>query len=160
MRGAPLQQWAWLVMCCAALALAGCSSDNAASCASAIADGANRLKDSALTSLSVRLDLGVRKPYVVVIYPPFRSKADEQALDAIVPKAAAISYGGAAISPKAEGFANTLVVWQQGALATFSTGLRGVAQAQSVQAVAKDDGSPAEVTLTKRDGQVYITGIR
>jgi hypothetical protein len=158
MRGALLRRWAWLILFSGVLA--ACSSNNAASCASAISDGAKRLKSSALTSLSVRLDLGVRKPYVVAIYPPFRSKADELVLDSIVPNAAAVSYGGAAISPKAEGFSNTLVVWQQGALATFSAAFRSDAEAQSVLAVAKDDGSPAEVTLTKKGGQVYITGIR
>jgi len=158
MRGARLRRWAFPILLSGVLA--SCSSDNAATCSGAIADGAKRLKDSSLTSLSVRLDLGSRKPYVVVIYPPFRSKTDELLLDAIVPSATAISYGGAAISPKAEGFSNTLVVWQQGALATFSASFRDVAEAQSVLAVAKSDGSPAEVTLTKKGGEIYITGIR
>ena len=140
--------------------LAGCSSDNAATCANAIAAAAGRLKDSTQASLVVRLDLGVRKPYVVVIYPPFRTKADEAVLDQFVARAAAVSYGGAAISPKAEGFANTLVVWQQGALATFNASFRSAAEAPHVIGVAKDDGSPAEVTLTRQGGQVYITAIR
>ncbi|MFI5142500.1 MAG: hypothetical protein ACHQQS_14225 [Thermoanaerobaculales bacterium] len=158
MRKASLRRWGWLILLSGVLA--ACNSDNAASCASVISDGAKRLKSSALTSLSVRLDLGARKPYVVVIYPPFRTKADELLLDAVVPSAAAVSYGGAVISPKAEGFSNTLVVWQRGALATFNASFRDVAEAQSVLAVAKDDGSPAEVTLTKKGGQIYITVIR
>jgi hypothetical protein len=158
MRRLNIHRWA----CLLALAgmLTGCASDNAAKCASAIISGANRLRDSGLSTATVQLDLGVRKPYVVVIYPPFRSKADEAVLDAIVPKAEAISYGGATISPKAEGFTNTLVVWQQGALATFNTGFRSAAETQHVLAIAKDDGSPAELTLTRQGAQVYITAIR
>ena len=152
------RQWALIPL--VAMFLAGCSSDNAAKCASLISDGAKRLKDSSVSTVSVRLDLGERKPYVVVIYPPFRTKADEAILDRFVAKAAAVSYGGAAISPKAEGFANTLVVWQHGALATFNASFRSAAEAPHVIAVAKDDGAPADVTLVKQNGQVYITGIR
>ena len=97
-----MRRWAWLVLLSGALT--ACSSDNAATCSSAIADGAKRLKDSALTSLSMRLDLGARKPYVVVIYPPFRSKADELLLDAIVPVPPRLAMVALSFHPRPRGF--------------------------------------------------------
>ncbi len=140
--------------------LSACSSDNAGSVSAAIADGANRLKGSGQTQTTVRIQLPSPGPYVLVVYPPFRSAADEKFLDTIAPAALEMSQAGAAISPKAEGLLNTIVVWQKGKLATFDAGFRSAAGAKQVFGVVKQDASPAEVTLTRQGGAVYITAIK
>jgi hypothetical protein len=140
--------------------LSACSGNNASSVSGAIVDGANRLKGSGQTQTTVRVQLPDRIPYVLVIYPPFRNAADEKFLDTIAPAALEMSHAGAAISPKAEGLLNTIVVWQKGKLATFDAGFRSAAEAKQVLGVVKQDASPAEVTLTRQGGAVYITAIK
>ena len=140
--------------------LSACSSDNAGSVSTAIADGANRLKSSGQTQTTVRIQLPSPGPYVLVVYPPFRSAADEKFLDTIAPAALEMSHAGAAISPKAEGLLNTIVVWQKGKLATFDAGFRSAAEAKQVLGVVKQDASPAEITLTRQGAAVYITAIK
>jgi hypothetical protein len=140
--------------------LSACSGDNASSVSGAIVDGANRLKGSGQTQTTVRVQLPDRIPYVLVIYPPFRNAADEKFLDTIAPAALEMSHAGAAISPKAEGLLNTIVVWQKGKLATFDAGFRSAAEAKQVLGVVKQDASPAEVTLTRQGGAVFITAIK
>ena len=140
--------------------LSGCSADSAATVSDAITNGAARLKSSGQTQTTVRIQLPDRTPYVLVIYPPFRSPADEKFLDTLAPTALEMSHAGAAISPKAEGFLNTVVVWQKGKLATFSAGFRSAAEAKQALGVVKQDGSPAEATLTRQGGAVYITALK
>ncbi|HLE59967.1 MAG TPA: hypothetical protein VI700_00380 [Thermoanaerobaculaceae bacterium] len=93
---------------------------------------------------------------VIVVYPAVRTTEDEAELERIAPKALAISQAGAALSPKAEGFSDTLALWRQGSLATFSTSGRGVAEALMVLAVAKDKGGPTDITLNREGDKVYI----
>ena len=140
--------------------LSACSSDSAATVSDAIVDGANRLKGSSQTQTTVRIQLATGIPYVLVVYPPFRSAEDEKFLETIAPAALEMSHAGAAISPKSEGLLNTLVVWQKGKLATFSGGFRSAAEAKQALGVAKPGGGAAELTLTRIGGSVYITAIR
>lgn len=148
------------LLAAATVLLAACSADNAGTVSAAITDGANRLKGSAQTQTTVRVQLPAPGPYVLVVYPPFRSAADEKFLDTIAPAALEMSHAGAAISPKAEGLLNTIVVWQKGKLATFDAGFRSAAEAKQVLGVVKQDASPAEVTLSRQGSAVYITAIR
>ena len=92
--------------------------------------------------------------------PPFRSPADEKFLDTIANQTLELSHAGAAISPKSEGFLNTVVVWQQGGLATFTGAFRGAAEAKQALGVVKPDGSAIEVTLKREGASVYITALR
>jgi len=140
--------------------LAACSSNNADTFSDAIAAGASRLRDSGQTQTTVRLQPAARKPYVLAIYPPFRSAADEKFLDTIANQALELSHAGAAISPKAEGLLNTLVVWQQGELATFTGAFKSVAEAKQALGVVKPDGGATEVTLKREGTLVYITALR
>ena len=140
--------------------LSACSSDNAGSVSTAIADGANRLRSSGQTQTTVRIQLPSAGPYVLVVYPPFRSAADEKFLDTIAPAALEMSHAGAAISPKAEGLLNTIVVWQKGKLATFDAGFRSAAEAKQVLGVVKPGGGTAEITLARQGAVVYITAIK
>ncbi len=148
------------LLAAATAGLPACSSDSAGSVSSAIVDGANRLKSSGQTQTTVRIQLPDPGPYVLVIYPPFRNAADEKFLDTLAPTALEMSHAGAALSPKAEGFINTLVVWQKGKLATFAAGFRSAAEAKQVVGVAKPAGGPAEITLTREGGAVYITAVK
>ncbi len=140
--------------------IAACSSNNADTFSDAIVAGAGRLRDSGQTQTTVRLQPASRKPYVLAIYPPFRSAADEKFLDTIANQALELSHAGAAISPKAEGLLNTLVVWQQGELATFTGAFKSAAEAKQALGVVKPDGSAAEVTLKREGTSVYITALR
>lgn len=142
------------------LLLWACSSNNADSVSDAIVAGADRLRGSGQTQTTVRWQPSDRKPYVVAIYPPFRTAADQEFLETIANQALEISHAGAAISPKAEGFLNTVVVWQQGALATFTGAFRSAAQAKQALGVFKPDGSSTEITLKREGGAVYITAVR
>ncbi len=148
------------LLAAATVLLTACSADNAGTVSAAITDAANRLKSSGQTQTTVRIQLPSPRPYVLVVYPPFRSAADEKFLDTIAPAALEMSQAGAAISPKAEGLLNTIVVWQRGKLATFDAGFRSAAGAKQVLGVVKQDASPAEVTLTRQGGAVYITAIK
>ncbi|HVN75595.1 MAG TPA: hypothetical protein VMT19_04705 [Thermoanaerobaculaceae bacterium] len=143
-----------------ALLLSACSSNNADTFSDAIAAGASRLRSSGQTQTTVRCTPSTKKPYVVAIYPPFRSAEDEKFLDTIAPQALELSHAGAAISPKADGLLNTLVVWQQGELATFTGAFKSAAEAKQALGVYKPDGSAAEITLKREGGAVYITAIR
>ena len=129
------------------LLLGACSDNNADSLSDAIVAGAGRLRSSGQTQTFVRWQPSAAKPYVVAVYPPFRSPADEKFLDTIANQTLELSHAGAAISPKSEGFLNTVVVWQQGGLATFTGAFRGAAEAQQALGVVKPDGSAIEVTL-------------
>ncbi len=140
--------------------LTACSSDNAGTVSAAITDGASRLKSSAQTQTTVLVQLPSAEPYVLVVYPPFRSAADEKFLETIAPAALEMSQAGAAISPKAEGLLNTLVVWQRGKLATFSKGFRSAAEAKHALGVVKPGGGTAEITLARQGTAVYITAIK
>jgi len=142
------------------LVLSACGgAENASKVSSVIISGANRLKSSGQTQLSVRYQPPDTKPYVIVIYPAVRTAEDEAALEQIAPKALAVSQAGAALSPKAEGFSDTIALWRQGALATFSTSCRGVAQALMVVAVAKDKGGPTDITLNREGDKIYIVDL-
>jgi len=143
-----------------ALLLGACSSNNADTFSDAIVGGADRLRSSGQTQATVRWQPSARKPYVVAIYPPFRAAADEKFLDTIADKALELSHAGAAISPKSEGFLNTVVVWQQGKLATFTGAFRSAAEAKQALGVYKPDGSAAEITLKREGASVYITALR
>ncbi len=149
-----------LTLLAATALLTACSGDNAGTVSAAIVDGASRLKGSGQTQTTVRIQLPDRIPYVLVIYPPFRNAADEKFLDAIAPAALEMSHAGAAISPKAEGLLNTIVVWQKGKLATFDAGFRSAAEAKQVFGVVKQDGSAAEITLVRQGGAVYIAALK
>ena len=136
--------------------LTACSAENASSVSGVIVDGAKRLRSSGQTQLTIRYQPPDTKPYVIVVYPAVRTTEDEAELERIAPKALAISQAGAALSPKAEGFSDTLALWRQGSLATFSTSGRGVAEALMVLAVAKDKGGPTDITLNREGDKVYI----
>jgi hypothetical protein len=140
--------------------LSGCGAENAGKVTSVIVDGAKRLKSSGQTELTVRYQPPDTKPYVLVIYPAVRTPDDEAALERIAPKAKAISQAGAALSPKSEGFANTVALWRLGALATFDTSCRGFAEAAMVLAVAKDKGGATDITLSRAGTTIYIVGLR
>ncbi len=142
------------------LLLASCGSKNADVFSDAIVAGANRLRDSGQTQTTVRCQPASRKPYVVAVYPPFRSAADEKFLDTIANQAIELSHAGAAISPKAEGLLNTLVVWQQGELATFTGAFKSAAEAKQALGAVKPDGSATEITLKREGTSVYITALR
>ena len=116
------------------LLLGACSDNNADSLSDAIVAGAGRLRSSGQTQTFVRWQPSAAKPYVVAVYPPFRSPADEKFLDTIANRTLELSHAGAAISPKSEGFLNTVVV--------------------------KPDGSAIEVTLKREGASVYITALR
>jgi hypothetical protein len=121
-----------------------------------IVDGAKRLRSSGQTQLTIRYQPPDTKPYVIVVYPAVRSAEDEAELERIAPKALAVSQAGAALSPKSEGFTDTVALWRKGALATFSTSGRGVAEALMVLAVAKEKGGPTDITLNREGDKVYI----
>ena len=140
--------------------LAACGAENADSVSNVIVSGAKRLSNSGQTQLTVRYQPPDTKPYVLVIYPVVRSAEDEAALERIAPKALAISQAGAALSPKAQGFSNTLVVWRQGALATFSMSFRSVAEAPMVLAVSKSKGGPTDIALNREGSKVFIVELR
>ena len=144
----------------AAVLLAACGAKNADSVSDAIVSGAERLQSSGQTQTTVRWQPAERKPYVAAVYPPFRTAADETFLDTIAPKALELSHAGAAISPKAEGFLNTMVVWQQGELATFTGAFKTAAEAKQALGVVKSDGSATEITLKREGSSVYITALR
>jgi hypothetical protein len=140
--------------------LAGCSAENADSVSKVIVDGAKRLSSSGQTQLTVRYQPPDTNPYVLVIYPVVRSAEDEAVLERIAPKALAVSQAGAVLSPKAGGFSNTLAVWRQGALATFSMSFRGVAEAPMVLAVSKKKGGPTDIALNREGSKVFIVELR
>ncbi|HQT95241.1 MAG TPA: hypothetical protein PLB88_07700 [Thermoanaerobaculaceae bacterium] len=140
--------------------LSACSSDSAATVSDAIVAGANRLKSSGQTQTTVRIQFAAGTPYVLVVYPPFRSAADEKFLETISPAALEMSHAGAAISPKAEGLLNTIVVWQKGKLATFNASFRSAAEAKQALGVVKQNGGAAEITLARQGGAVYIMAIK
>jgi hypothetical protein len=148
-----------LVVPLAAAILAACSAENASNVSDVIVAGAKRLKSSGQTQLTIRYQPPDTKPYVIVVYPAVRTPEDEASLERIAPKALAISQAGAALSPKAEGFTDTVVLWRKGALATFSTSGRGVAEALMVLAVAKDKGGPTDITLNREGDKVYIVEV-
>jgi len=140
--------------------LSGCGAETAGKVTSVIVDGAKRLKGSGQTELTVRYQPPDTKPYVLVIYPAARTPDDEAALERIAPKAKAISQAGASLSPKSEGFTNSVALWRQGSLATFDTSCRGYAEAAMVLTVAKDKGGPTDITLNRAGTTVYIVGLR
>jgi hypothetical protein len=140
--------------------LAACSSNNADTFSDAIVAGATRLRESSQTQTTVRWQPAARKPYVVAVYPPFRSAADEKFLDTIATQALELSHAGAAISPKSEGLLNTLVVWQQGELATFTGAFKSVAEAKQALGAVKRDGGAVEATLKREGTSVYIVALR
>jgi hypothetical protein len=144
------------VLVVAVSGLAACSAEKASNVANVIVDGAKRLKNSGQTQLTVRYQPPDKKPYVLVIYPPVRTREDEVTLERIAPEALAISQAGAALSPKAEGFSDTVALWRKGSLATFSTACRGLAEAPIVLAVAKDKGGPTSITLNREDNKILI----
>jgi hypothetical protein len=140
----------------ALLLLSACGKEDASNVSSVIAAGAARLRSSGQTQLSVRYQPPDAKPYVIVVYPAVRTADDEAALDRIAPKALEVSHAGAALSPKAEGFSDTIALWRRGDLATFSTACRGVAEALMVVAVAKERGGATDITLNREGDKVYI----
>lgn len=140
--------------------LSGCGVETAGKVSTVIVDGAKRLKSSGKTDLTVRYQPPDSKPYVLVVYPVERTADDEATLERIAPKALAISQAGAVLSPKSEGFTNSVALWRRGALATFDTSFRGVAEAAMVLTVAKDKGGPTDITLTRDANKVYIVGLR
>lgn len=140
--------------------LAACGAENADTVSKVIVGGARRLSNSGQSQLTVRYQPPDTKPYVLVIYPVVRSAEDEAALERIAPKALAISQAGAALSPKAGGFTNTLAMWRQGALATFSMSFRGVAEAPMVLAVSKNKGGPTDIALNREGSKVFIVELR
>ncbi len=143
-----------------ALLLGACSSNNADTFSDAIVAGAGRLRSSGQTQTTVQWQPSAGKPYVVAVYPPFRAPEDEKFLDTIADKALELSHAGAAISPKFEGLLNTVVVWQQGELATFTGAFRSAAEAKRALGVFKPDGSTTEIALKREGTSVYITGLR
>jgi hypothetical protein len=145
-----------LVLPLAAAILAACSVENASNVSDVIVAGAKKLRSSGQTQLTIRYQPPDTKPYVIVVYPAVRTPEDEASLERIAPKALAISQKGAALSPKAEGFTNTVALWRKGALATFSAPGRGVAEALMVLAVAKNKGGPTDITLNREGDKVYI----
>ena len=147
---------AFTVLPLAVVVLTACSAENASSVSSVIVDGAKRLRSSGQTQLTIRYQPPDTKPYVIVVYPAVRSAEDEAELERIAPKALAVSQAGAALSPKSEGFTDTVALWRKGALATFSTSGRGVAEALMVLAVAKEKGGPTDITLNREGDKVYI----
>jgi hypothetical protein len=52
-----------------------------------------------------------------------------------------------------------VALWRKGALATFSTSNRGVAEALMVLAVAKDTGGTTDITLNREGDKVYIVDL-
>jgi hypothetical protein len=139
------------------LVLSACGgAEDASKVSSVIVNGANRLRSSGQTQLTVRYQPPDTQPYVIVIYPAVRTPDDEATLEQIAPKALAVSHAGAALSPKAEGFSDTLALWRRGSLATFSTSCRGVAEALMVVAVAKEKGGPTDITLNREGSKIYI----
>jgi hypothetical protein len=140
--------------------LTACGVEDAGKVSTVIVDGAKRLKSSGKTDLTVRYQPPDTKPYVLVVYPVERTTDDEATLERITPKALAISQAGAVLSPKAEGFTNTIALWRKGALATFDTSFRGIAEAGIVLTVAKDRGGPTDIALTRDASKVYIVGLR
>lgn len=136
--------------------LSACGAEDASKVSSVIMNGAQRLKASSQAQLTVRYQPPDTNPYVIVVYPAVRTPEDEAALERIAPKALAISQAGAALSPKAEGFSNTVALWRRGALATFSTSCRGVAEALMVVGVAKEKGGPTDITLNREGDKIYI----
>ena len=145
-----------LVLPLAAAILAACSVENASNVSDVIVAGAKRLRSSSQAQLTIRYQPPDTNPYVIVVYPAVRTPEDEATLERIAPKALAISQKGAALSPKAEGFTNTVALWRKGALATFSAPGRGVAEALMVLAVAKNKGGPTDITLNREGDKVYI----
>jgi hypothetical protein len=141
------------------LALSACGAEDASKVAGVIANGAKRLKSSSQTQLTVRYQPPDTKPYVIVVYPAVRTPEDEATLERIAPQALAVSQAGAALSPKAEGFSDTVALWRKGALATFNTSCRGVAEALMVVAVAKTKGGPTDITLNREGDKVYIVDL-
>jgi len=144
----------------AVLLLAACGAKSADTFSDAIVAGAASLRSSGQTVTTVRWQPAVRKPYVVAVYPPFRTAADETFLDTIDKEALALSHAGAAISPKAEGLLNTVVVWQQGELATFTGAFKSAAEARQVLGVVKKDSGATEITLKREGSTVYVTAMR
>jgi len=144
----------------AVMLLAGCGSKSADTFSDAIVAGAGNLRSSGQTQTTVRWQPAERKPYVVAIYPPFRTAVDEAFLDTIDKEAIELSHAGAAISPKAEGLLNTVVVWQQGELATFTGAFKSAAEARQVLGVVKKDGGATEITLKREGSTVYVTAMR
>jgi hypothetical protein len=142
------------------LLLAACGAKGADAFSDAIATGAGNLRSSGQTQTTVRWQPAERKPYVVAIYPPFRNAADEAFLDTIAKPALELSHAGAAISPKSEGLLNTVVVWQQGELATFTGAFKSAAEARQALGVVKQDGGPTEITLKREGSSVYVTALR
>ena len=145
-----------LVLPLVAAVLAACGVENASKVSDVIVDGAKKLRSSGQTQLTIRYQPPDTKPYVIVVYPAVRTPEDEASLDRIAPRALAISQKGAALSPKAEGFTNTVALWRQGALATFSAPGREVAEALMVLAVSKNKGGPTDITLNREGDKVYI----
>ena len=143
----------------AVLVFSACGAEDASTISGVIVNGASRLRSSGQTQLTVRYQPPDTNPYVIVIYPAVRTAEDEAALEKIAPKALAVSQAGAVLSPKAEGFSDTLALWRRGALATFSTSCRGSAEALMVVAVAKDKGGPTDITLNREGDKIYIVGL-
>jgi hypothetical protein len=143
----------------AVVVLAACGAENAAKVSSVIVNGAKRLRSSGQTQLIVRYQPPDGKPYVIVVYPVKRTAEDEAELAKIAPKALEISQAGAALSPMAQGFSDSVALWRKGALATFSTSNRGFAEALMVLAVAKDTGGPTDITLNREGDKVYIVDL-
>jgi hypothetical protein len=141
------------------LALSACGAEDASKVSTVIMNGASRLRSSGQDQLTVRYQPADMKPYVIVIYPAVRTPDDEATLERIAPKALAVSQAGAALSPKAEGFSNTVALWRHGALATFSTSCRGAVEALMVVAVAKDKGGPTDITLNREGEKVYVVDL-
>jgi hypothetical protein len=138
------------------LVLSACGAEDASKVSAVIVNGAKRLKSSGQTQLTVRYQPPDTKPYVIVVYPAVRTPEDEATLEQFAPKALAISQAGATLSPKAEGFSDTVALWRKGALATFSTSCRGVAEALMVVGVTKDKGGPTNITLNREGDKIYI----
>ncbi|HPC84619.1 MAG TPA: hypothetical protein P5234_14995 [Thermoanaerobaculaceae bacterium] len=139
--------------------LTGCGSDSAAKISSCIEAGAKQLRSSAQRELTIACPAEKRLPYLVIAYPDVRSETDTKILRQYVEKAAALSPGGAGLSPTLEGLSGTLVVWQQGTLVKFSKAFRSSAQARQVFVAEKPDGAATTVTLKKEGLDVYITGL-
>jgi hypothetical protein len=150
---------AFTVLALAVVVLTACGAENASKVSSVIVDGAKRLRSSGQTQLSIRYQPPDTKPYVIVVYPAVRTAEDEVELEKIAPEALAISQAGAVLSPKAEGFSDAVALWRKGALATFSTSNRGIAEALMVLAVAKDKGGPTDITLNREGDKVYIVDL-
>lgn len=143
----------------ALLGLSACGAEDASKVSSVIVNGAKRLRSSGQTQLTVRYQPPDTRPYVIVVYPAVRTPEDEAELERIAPKALAVSQAGAALSPKAEGFSDTVALWRKGDLATFNMSCRGVAEALMVVAVAKEKGGPTDITLNREGDKIYIVGL-